>query len=323
LARTAALDSIIVTDTRGIEIAGILRVRNTDPIDYAISTHTDLTNAVPIRAYLDNEQIGAASLLQTTQGMLLYIAVPIRIDGEFVGMALVGQWLPTIAETINTNGVSELTFYNTDGNVLHTTIELDTETLSALNTSPSVIRQALEAGQPIQTALDISNTPYRIVFIPFTFGDNTLGVMGTILADNVPFATEIGRQMTAMFAAMLAGASVIAVFVGVSRMTGRMEKITATAQALAGGVKEARTGLRAVDELGAMGQALDTYADVAKRREDNFHVMLRRQRRELNYFIAVIEALPDGMLVQDDSGRVVMMNSRARMLLGAQLSRSA
>jgi signal transduction histidine kinase len=318
LARTAELDSIIVTDVTGIEMAGILRVRNSDPIDYAISTQTDLSQAATVRAYLDDEQIGASSLLQTTQGMLLYVSVPIQVDGTFVGMALVGQWLPTIAENVNTNGVSELTFYNAEGAVLHTTIELDTQTLNALNTSPTIIRQALESGQPIQAELDVAHTPYRIVYTPFIFGDSTLGVTGTLLADNVPFATEIGRQMAALFAALLAGATVIAVFVGVSRMTGRLDKITATAQALSGGVKDARTGLRAVDEIGSIGQALDDYAVVTQRREDNYHKMLRRQRRELNYFISVIEALPDGMLVQDDSGRVVMMNSRARALLGAQ-----
>ncbi|MDQ7027506.1 MAG: ATP-binding protein [Anaerolineae bacterium] len=318
MARTSALDSIIVTDTTGIEVAGILRVRNSEPIDYAISTQTDLSTSAALRAYLDEGQIGASGLSQTTQGLLVYVSVPLQIEGEFVGMVLVGQWLPTIAEAINTNGLSELTFYNADGNVLYTTVPLNTETLSELNTSPAIIRQSITNGQPTQASLDIANIPYRIVYTPFNFGDNTLGVMGTMLADNVPFATEIGRQMIALFAAMLAGASVIVVFIAVSRMTGRMDKITATAQALAGGVKEARTGLKAVDEIGSMGQALDTYAAVTKHREDNFHTMLRRQRRELNYFMAVMEAMPDGVLVQDDNGRVVMINDRARQLLGTQ-----
>lgn len=318
MARTASLDSIIVTDTTGIEVAGILRVRNSEPIDYTISTQTDLSSAAALRAYLDGEQIGASALSQTTQGLLLYVSVPIQVDGEFIGMALVGQWLPTIANAINTNGLSELTFYSVDGNVLHTTVPLNTETLSELNTSPAIIRQAIESGQPTQASLDVADIPYHIVYTPFNFGDNTLGITGTMLADNVPFATEIGRQMVALFAATLAGATVIAVFVGISRMTGRMDKITTTAQALAGGVKEARTGLKAVDEIGSIGQALDTYAAVTKRREDNFHTMLRRQRRELNYFLAVMEAMPDGVLVQDESGRVVMINDRARHLLGTQ-----
>jgi two-component system sensor histidine kinase VicK len=318
LARTAELDSIIVTDTIGVEIAGVLRVHNSDPVDYAISTRTDMTSTAPVRAYLDDKQLGASGFIQTTQGMLVYVSAPVEIDGDFVGMVLAGELLPTIAANINTIGVSQLTFYNVDGNVLHTTVELDTETLNALNTSPAIIRQTLEAGQPLQASLSVANIPYRMLYTPFVFGDSTLGVMGTMLADNVPFATEIGRQMTALFAATLAGATVIGVYIGVARMTGRMDKITSTAQALAGGMKDSRTGLKAVDEIGAIGQALDTYAAVTKRREDNFHTMLRRQRRELNYLMAVLEALPDGVLVQDDNGHVVLMNDHARRLLGAQ-----
>lgn len=318
LARTAELDSIIVTDIVGVEIAGVLRVHNSDPVDYAISTRTDLTSTAPIRAYLDDDQIGASGLIQTTQGMLIYVSVPVELNDDFVGLALVGQLLPTIADNINPTGVSELTFYNARGNVLHTTVELDTETLDALNTSPSIIRQTLEAGQPLQASLDVADTPYRMLYTPFVFGDSTLGVMGIMLGDNVPFATEIGRQMAALFAATLAGATVIGVYIGLARMTGRMEKITRTAQALAGGLHDSRTGLKAFDEIGAIGQALDTYAAVTKQREDNFHSMLRRQRRELNYLMAVLEALPDGVLVQDDSGRVVLMNDHARRLLGEQ-----
>src|SRR5258707_9670547 len=73
------------------------------------------------------------------------------------------------------------------------------------------------------------------------------------------------------------------------------------------------------DEVSAVGQALDQYADYVQERQDVLRVSLRRQRRETEYLLSVLESVPDGIVVQDMDGRVVVMNERAKTLLGKTL----
>ena len=58
-ARLANLDSIIVTDAQGIEVAGVLRVEQQSNVAYTISAGTDLHVQSVVRAVLD-EKIGRA-----------------------------------------------------------------------------------------------------------------------------------------------------------------------------------------------------------------------------------------------------------------------
>jgi two-component system sensor histidine kinase ResE len=91
-------------------------------------------------------------------------------------------------------------------------------------------------------------------------------------------------------------------------------------EALASGQGHVRTGMRSNDEIGRLGAALDRYAEHVQERHDALRSSLRRQRRETEHLLAVLEALPDGIVVQDLDGRVISMNDRARELLGSQKS---
>ena len=116
-------------------------------------------------------------------------------------------------------------------------------------------------------------------------------------------------------ASALAGGVVIAGFIGINKITMRVEQVTAVAEALAQG-EQVRTGMQATDEVGAVGAALDHYATVTREREDHLRSVLHRQRRESNYLLAILEAIPDGVLVQDTDGQVMLINEQARELLG-------
>jgi PAS domain-containing protein len=90
------------------------------------------------------------------------------------------------------------------------------------------------------------------------------------------------------------------------------------AEALAVGQATVRTGMQASDEVGAMGRALDQYADYVQQKHDDLRTTLRRHRREVAHLNAVLESMPDGVIVQDLDGRVILMNENARTLLGSQ-----
>ncbi|MGJ3238394.1 MAG: ATP-binding protein [Anaerolineae bacterium] len=317
LARTADLDSIIVTDTAGLEVAGVLRVRNSDPVDYSVSTQSDLRGETVVRAVIEDETVGAPGFIQTPQGLLTYVAVPIQNDGSFMGVALVGQRLPVLIASLRASAIAHLALYGQDGVPYYTSLDLDTATLQALRVPASTITQALNASAPIADTITLSTTRYRTLYTPFSYGGQVLGVIATLAPDNIPFTTALGRQLSALFAAGLAGVVVVMTFIVVDRYAVRLRRVQRTAQALTAGQRDARTGMRPSDEIGAVGVALDQYATVTQQREDQFRKQLWRQRRERNYMIAVFEAIPEALMVHDREGQMVMMNDAARQLLGA------
>lgn len=320
LAVAAGMDSIIVTDAKGVEVAGLLRVKTAEFTDYSISTETDLSQEALIRQVIDAGKNGVSGLMRTPQGILLYTAAPIMAQDELAGVALVGQHLDSVIDLLRSSAIADVTLYSSDGAVVETTFAATSPVLQDLRLDTTVLNQVVTAEQAVKSSATIGGTPYRTVYMPFIFGDSAPGVISTAMANNVPFATAIGRQITSLFASALAGAAVIVSFIGVSLMVARVDKVTVTAQAIATGKLASRTNMKPVDEIGRMGAALDAVAIVMQHREDKFRNILRRERRERSYLIAVLAAIPDGVVVQDKEGRVILMNDTARGLLGSDQS---
>lgn len=136
-----------------------------------------------------------------------------------------------------------------------------------------------------------------------------------LLPERAPFAVEAAQQLIGLTLATVAGGIIIAVFVISSLVLERLNQIREVAESLAAGNLDARTGMKATDEIGAVGRALDAYADKVRERHDSLRVSLRRQRREIAHLNAVLESLPDGVIVQDLDGNVTFMNDHAKALL--------
>jgi two-component system sensor histidine kinase VicK len=313
LAATANLDSLIITDATGLEMTGLLRVITADFADYSVSTNTNLSAAPPIQQILGG-QTTTSGILRTFEGLLLVVAVPINFEAQLTGVAIVGQRLDTVLAELQAGEITDMTLYGEAGDVLQTTFDIQDNTLTALTLDATLLNQILNTNDSVKSGLIINDIPQRIVYMPLIFGEQAVGVMSIALANTVPYATEIGRQATALLAATLSGSAVIAGFIAISVIVNRTERVTATVTALAHGQTASRTGMKPVDEVGKMGAAVDVLADAMQEREDKFRTLLRRERRERTYLLSVLESLPDGVIVQDKEGRIVVINEHARQL---------
>lgn len=310
LARLSGLDAVILTDAAGIERLGLLRVAADDSGDYAVSAATDLSAAPAVLGVLREGYVGSAGLTRTPQGLLLLVGVPVKAADQMIGIALVGQRLETILEDLTAGTGTRAAFFSSSGTALQTTLPVPPPNLSADTFRQQVMAQQIEV-EPVSVA----DTAFQAAFFPFHFGPETLGVIGLYVPDSLPALTTSSRLAASLALSAVAGAAVIGVFVVVdSRIATRAERVTATAQALSRG-EPARTGMKASDEIGAMGRALDQLADITQKRVDGLQLTLRRHRREAEYLLSTIESLPEGVLVQDLDGRVLIMNEHARSLL--------
>lgn len=317
LATTANLDSVILLNTTGQEIIGLLN--NPDANAFSLSTNTDLSTQPIVDALRNTDSNNTVGLIQTPNGSALYVASEIIRDNNTIGIVLAGRYLNTILDTISTDSLADLTAYAPDATLLTTTIELDTSNQTLASISPDTIDQTLSNSNQVTLAdgLSVDEQTYRSAYIPFSVGEQTLGVISVLMPDNVAFATSGGRQISAFLMAAIAGAVTFAAAIVVQSFTRRVETVTETVDQLAEG-ENVRVDMQPTDEIGEMATAVNRYADVVQQREDQFRTTLHRFRRERDYLLLAFEAIPEGVIVQDTEGRVLLMNDTARDLLGSQ-----
>lgn len=307
------LDAMIVTDARGEEIVGLTRQAD----NTFVTSSGAFLGAQPVMMDALNGERGSTGLLNTSRGTLLVTSVPVQRDGAVIGGVLVGQSLDTFLDDLRDSAVVDLMLYGPDAALLQTTLAEAAD--AAMLLDDALFEQALLADEALPVRpLALSEQDYQVAYQPLRFGPVRLGVIGVLMPDDAPFITEMGRQLTALFTGALAGAILIVGYLGVNRVTQRAEGLARTADALARGEAEARTGMAASDEVGVAAEALDRYADRVHQREDRYQRVLRRQRREINHLLLILETMPEGVVLQGMDGRVLMINEAARELLGSR-----
>jgi signal transduction histidine kinase len=279
-ARRANLDDVLLLNTQGEVVLGLRR--EADGTGYET---------------LNVANVEGEGLRTVAREFMLYS----RAAVEKAGTVMVGQRLPWMLSSLHTSAMADAALFGPDGQLLASTLP-DAPAPEQLDTVQS---------------LHLAGEQYETLYFPLTYGGTTIGSIGLLLSERALTASAVGQQLTGLLVAALAASVLIVIFTGLSWMTGRVNRITRTAELLAHGERTARTNMQPTDEIGRMGQALDQYANYAQEKQDELRVSLRRQRRENERLTAVLEALSDGVIVQDLDGRVLVMNEKARELLGS------
>lgn len=101
------------------------------------------------------------------------------------------------------------------------------------------------------------------------------------------------------------------------RTAGRAEQAAIAVEQLAAGHRTARAEPDTHDEIGRISSALNAYAAYVQEKADDLRLQLRQARHEFQRLEAAIASMPDGVVVLDLSGSVILMNATARSVLGA------
>ncbi|MBN1285093.1 MAG: PAS domain-containing protein [Anaerolineae bacterium] len=330
LAANAGLNSVVIADLDGREILGLQRVGvNAEgvidpsaiggPVDYAVSAGTDLAALPMVSAFMWGDVTPAdrpVGLAQTPQGYAIYTAGPVMKGDEVVGVALVGSTLTEVAGAVQAHALTNLAFYLPDGELLAATFS--PEAVPDLQPDPEAIQAALQ-GAVLMRTLQIGGCVYRAGYAPFVVRGQVVGVVGVFIPNNVFTATETGRRLLSLGAASIAAAVLTGALVMVTAVyTRRLARIRDTVDAIGAGDLSARTGMSAHDEVSALGESVDAMATSINRRMELLALALRAQRRETVRLNAVLESVPDGIVVQDHDGRVLLMNETARQMFGSR-----
>lgn len=174
------------------------------------------------------------------------------------------------------------------------------------------VRAALSGAQGLHLRTSATvNRPLLYVAVPMEDGGRLIGVLRLALPLEVVTASHrrLDRVMTLGGLVALAVAFGIGVFVA-----GRVTRPVVEMQAIARRMSEGEFGLRAparsLDEIGALGRALNvTMARLRDQIED-----LRQERAKAT---AILDGMVEGVIAVDGREAVVLMNDRARTMLGA------
>ncbi len=206
-------------------------------------------------------------------------------------------------------GAVELALIGADGTTLDRTPSAETgDTPLALD--PNAISE-------VGTRIDVNGIGYWAARVPLPEDAAGRSILVLLPENSVPSA-DGQRAITALAAAGMTVIVIVACIVIQTLIVGRVNRVRRVADMLTNGNSTARTHMRPTDELGAIGAALDRYADTVQKRQDSLRFSLRRQRREITHLTSVLEMLPDGVIVQDANGHVIFTNERAKKLLGSQ-----
>jgi signal transduction histidine kinase len=314
LATLAELDVVIITGADTQEILGLQQVANAK--DYAVAEKSDLSGLAPIIESAMQTQREQSGLVQTAQGMMVVTSGPVfNPTDQIMGTLTVGRRLDYFLNALGTD--ENLAVFSGDGRLLRTTLPDDMAVLNSLNLPMGTVNQTLMlTGQVPTEIVTLNDERYQVAYVPFTLDTQPLGVIGIYQPTRAPYQTDVARQLTSLtFASLMAGVMLV-FYIFTARLLSRVNRVRRTAEALAVGKLEVRSRLRPNDEVGVLGAAVDHFADVMGQHNDLMVKSLRRERRENARLSAILESLPDGLVVLDNDGRVLMMNTQARKLIG-------
>ncbi len=311
-AMLAELDLVIVVAKDGQEILGLQRVQDGDTVDYTVTSQTDLTSVSGLTGILNGETPSASTLIYTPQGTTLVTLEPVYSPAaQIMGAIVVGTRLEHVLGQLQANTTLELAIFAADGDLVQTTFSTGEAIALPRDTVANITNT-----QTVTDVTRLAETRYQVAYTPFVIDSQPVGILAVYRQSTALFPTKMGAQMFSLLTTLFAACVVIVGYVVIARMVQRLEHVRDTAQALADGQADARTQLTPTDEIGELAAALDRYADSVQHRTDHLVNSLQRQRRESARLTVVIESVPDGLVITDLNGRVLMMNSTARELIG-------
>lgn len=301
LAAAADLDYLLVADAEGREIMGLRRVLSA-PVDYAVATGADLAALAP-----PGDQIRPLILKERGE-YALASAATVLLNDRPAGVVVIGVRLDRVLADLRGGEIDQLALFGTDGDLLAATFA-EGDRLEIMAGADDTIALA---------SLTLAGDAYRAAYVPLVVNGVPLGTLVAAAPDDTLFASATSRRVAGMAAAWLVAVVAVVGFAALGHFASRLEQVTAVARLLVSGEPGARTGMRPTDEIGELGSLLDRLVDRYQRKTDSLQHSLRQQRRETTRLTAVLESIPDGLIVQDLQGRVLLINETARTLLGEQ-----
>ena len=330
IANYKSVDSIVLLDTQGKEVLRLQResIAFTAPAQTYQGSSADFSNWLSVKRVLAEVNNGAKEV-QVAQDpnsdeLIIYTIGSVQTPEGIVGAALVGTYLKKEIDVIHNLALADITLFDETGRVVYSTLVPDQaeaqEVFKAF--TPARYQQVIEQNGvtlldeiqgPDETANDVQarGQTYRLAYAPFLLRDRIYGIYAVALPTN--FITDTNDQSRNILALIFSAGVVMVIGIGYlvsQRIIQPIVRLVQTAQAIARGDLDQRTGLRQGDEIGILATSFDDMTSELQR-------LLKLQREEASKLNAILSSIADGVIVQDLNGNTVIMNPAAENILQA------
>ena len=318
LAVNHQMDSVEVTDDLGRELLGFRHDKgSTDVRDYSLTAGTDLSTwhivAQILAGRVDRLGDKFVILVKEPSGYVFYTGGPVRYEDQVVGAILVGTYLDEFLAEIKQETLADVTFYNNQGQVLATTFRGGGEQVKDIFEVTPAFCQSIVA-RPDETfhhSLALYGRPYEIAYGPLQIRESLLGIFSVALPST--FIVQKAATSRLQFGLLFTSAMVLVLIIGYfisRRIIVPIIRLVRTSRAVAAGDLSQQTGIRRGDEIGILASSFDQMTQSLRERT-------RQLEEEATKVRAILESIADGVIVEDRSGQIIMMNPAAARILGS------
>jgi two-component system, OmpR family, phosphate regulon sensor histidine kinase PhoR len=221
------------------------------------------------------------------------------------------QALADLAVTTGREIEARVTLIAADGAVLGDT--WDNPALMENHSARPEIQQALTSGRGESTRYSSTESrSFMYLAVPIAYQGEILGIARVALT-----TTEVEKLMgstvkTVVLAMLIAGLLVIAAAAAITRMITRpVRQVTRAAVRISSGQFDHRVPIRSSDELGRMGQAFNKMSA-------SIQDLVKTISDEKNKLETILETLPDGVILTDARGTILLSNRAVQLIFGFQ-----
>jgi two-component system phosphate regulon sensor histidine kinase PhoR len=327
IAANDRVEEVVVFAVSGAGIYRLQRAEDAAGIRYDIVTPVDVYDwrgAVRVlRGERDSIGDKFADLIQRDNSTMLFITAPVvaadaNVAAAIVGGIAVGFSTETLARRSEAQALSAVALYDADGEIIGSTFRMGDRSVRGL--SPETARERMQQVDSVSPVveLDLEGAPYQILYAPFRVRGETLGILSVGLPSNyIVEQSGVSRNIVAL---LFGGLFVIVMLVGtwVARsIIHPVTRLVETTRAIMNGDLMRRVGLETRDELGELGDSVDTMTDDLVQRNLQIAELYESQLQVTAQREAVFANISDAVMVQDGAGNIIQLNVAAYRLMDA------
>lgn len=313
------VESIAIVDVRGQEMLHLLR--QSDGSFQPAAGQFNLAGQRIVQALLEAGDPDALP----RRGLVLYpasdqyyylTAIPIGLEDEMVGVAVVGTSLNTLIRYFKDTSLADVIIYLDGGRVVATTFTSAEQPadvaalLNELSTTPALYEKALyDSKITIGENVSIRGRSYRLARGALSVGNDSLGVFAVVLPSQL--IIQAGATSRDTYAVIFSTAMAAVILIGYAisqRITRPLNRLVRTSQAVAEGNLEQRTGIVGTDEIGILAETFDEMTGRLSERTRALEEAIGRMR-------AILSSIGDGVILEDLEGNLHPLNAAAEVLL--------
>ena len=321
----AGLELFVLADADGIEVLHILRredgTLSTDvgePGPSALWVVQDLVatgnpDALPRRG------IGQHS---ADQRYYYVTAIPVQLEGEMIGVAVVGTSLNTLMPILKNNSLADVTVFLDGGQVIASTFfpgatPTTSDYLNELSIAEAEYETYLrDTDYTIVENVIVNAARYRLAHTQLRVSSDVFGVFSVALPSTfVVQAGATSRNVYVMVFVIAMAAVILVGYIISQRITNPIGRLVRTSQAVADGDLEQRTGIGTTDEVGVLAATFDIMTGRLADRTTALEEALRAQQEATGRLRAILSSIGDGVILEDPNAGFIPLNATAEAVL--------